>query len=153
MAAKSKSRRPFVDEYLAYLLARASFLVSRQFHVQVKDAGLSVLEWRVLATLVDRDGLPISDLAQYVLTPQPTLTKLLIRMETAGWVKRSLGHEDRRKKRVLLTRKGQAIAAGLLPKACRHEGQVLAAHSAREIRLLKTFLREVIERDVTGTRS
>src|SRR5690606_15491283 len=42
----------FVDDYLSYLLARASHQVSRAFHAQLKPYGLSVPQWRVLATLV-----------------------------------------------------------------------------------------------------
>jgi hypothetical protein len=41
----------FVDSYLPYLLARASFTISSEFHAQVEAAGLTVSEWRILASL------------------------------------------------------------------------------------------------------
>ena len=34
--------RRFIDDYLSYLLARASHLVSRQFHAQLKPRGVAV---------------------------------------------------------------------------------------------------------------
>ena len=80
------SKNRFVDDYLSYLLGRASHAVYKAFDAQVKAAGLSSLEWRVLATLADGDGLTIGDLAQEVLALQPTLTKLIQRMEQDGWV-------------------------------------------------------------------
>ncbi|MDQ3273121.1 MAG: hypothetical protein M3Q12_13285, partial [Pseudomonadota bacterium] len=47
----------FIDSYLSYLLARASHTVYREFHAQVQAAGRGSLEWRLLATLSDGDGL------------------------------------------------------------------------------------------------
>ncbi|MBI3516859.1 MAG: hypothetical protein HY060_22740, partial [Proteobacteria bacterium] len=37
--AADEAPRRFIDDYLAYLLARASHLVSRQFHAQLKPHG------------------------------------------------------------------------------------------------------------------
>ena len=41
----------FVDDYLLSLLARASFVVSSEFHDRLRARGVSVPVWRVLATL------------------------------------------------------------------------------------------------------
>ena len=53
----------FVDDYLLYLLARASTEVSGHFHKQLKQHGLQVAEWRGLATLSDGDGMTLGELA------------------------------------------------------------------------------------------
>ena len=53
----------FVDNYLLYLLARASNEVSAQFHARLKSHGLHVPEWRVLASLSDGDGMTVGELA------------------------------------------------------------------------------------------
>ena len=79
-----KYQEKFIDGYLSYLLSRAGHAVYREFHATVQAAGLTSLEWRVLATLSDGDGLTIGELAREVLTQQPTLTKLVQRMEKAG---------------------------------------------------------------------
>ena len=56
----------FVDGYLAALLARASHLISAEFHAVVKRQGLSVSEWRTLATLSDGNEVSIGELAGLV---------------------------------------------------------------------------------------
>ena len=38
----------FVDGYLAFLLAKASHLVSGGFHRQLKELGVSIATWRIL---------------------------------------------------------------------------------------------------------
>ena len=102
----------FVDDYLSYLLARASHLVAREFHAELKPHGLSVAEWRVLATLSDSDGLSLSALADAVLFKQPSLTKAIDRMERDGLVKRLPGTGDRRRIRIVITPRGAAAVRG-----------------------------------------
>ena len=79
----------FVDGYLAYLLAQASQRISAEFHLQVRAAGLSVTEWRVLASLEGSAGETIGTLAVLAITKQPTLSKVVQRMEADGLVERT----------------------------------------------------------------
>ncbi|AOY93194.1 MarR family transcriptional regulator [Cupriavidus sp. USMAA2-4] len=138
------AREPFVDGYLAYLLARASHLVSGEFHRQVEAAGLSVAEWRVLATLADRSGCPVGELAQITLNKQPTLTKLLDRMAAEGLVERRSGETDRRTALVWITAAGRARARPLLAKAAAHERAVLEDFGTQQGQQLKDTLRRLI---------
>ena len=49
-----EGERRFVDDYLPALLAQASQLISSEFHQVVRSQGLSVSEWRVMASLAGR---------------------------------------------------------------------------------------------------
>lgn len=136
----------FVDDYLSYLLARASHQVAREFHAQLKPHGLSVAEWRVLATLVDGDGLSLGELADAVLFKQPSLTKAIDRMERDGLVKRLPGAGDRRRIRIVVTSRGAAAVRGLLSRAKLHEARILAAYRPEEVENVKRFLRDLLTR-------
>ncbi len=136
----------FVDDYLSYLLARAGHQIAREFHAQLKPHQLSVAEWRVLATLVDGDGLSLGELADAVLFKQPTLTKAIDRMERDGWVKRHPGAGDRRRIRIVITPRGAAVVRGLLAKAQRHEARILAVYTPAEVENLKRILRDLLAR-------
>lgn len=114
----------FIDGYLAYLLAQASSRISREFHCEVEAAGLSVTEWRVLANLAGSDGESIGALALLSLTKQPTLSKVVQRMEADGLVERRATRADRRQTVVRLTREGRRIAATLCERALRHQQAV-----------------------------
>ena len=70
----------FVEGYLGYLLGQANHALYKDFDAHVRAAGLSSIEWRVLATLHDGEPLTISQLAHEVLSNQPTFTKLVQRM-------------------------------------------------------------------------
>ena len=97
----------FVNDYLLYLLARASSEVSAQFHQRLKTHGLQVAEWRVLASLSDGDGMTIGELAARALQRQPTMTKIITRMADAGLVERRPDASDRRKVRIFITGDGR----------------------------------------------
>jgi DNA-binding MarR family transcriptional regulator len=136
----------FIDGYLSYLLARASHTVYREFHAQVQAAGLGSLEWRLLATLSDGDGLTIGELAREILAQQPTLTKLVQRMEKAGWVRRGADPADARRTLVFETRQGRDTVAALLAQAKLHEDTLLEGFSERDVTALKKILRSLINR-------
>ncbi|MGC7405793.1 MarR family winged helix-turn-helix transcriptional regulator [Pandoraea pneumonica] len=136
---------PFVDDYLAYLLARASTLVSDEFHREVAAAGLGVSEWRVLATLSDGRARTINQLADIVLAKQPTVTKVIDRLEAAGDVVRGESATDRRQSLVTLTDAGRALVTPLLASARRHEAGVLARFGSEQSAQLKDTLRRLID--------
>jgi DNA-binding MarR family transcriptional regulator len=140
-----KAKPQFIDNYLSYLLSKAGHVVYREFHAHVHAAGLSSLEWRVLATLSDGDGLTVGELAHEVLTEQSTLTKLVQRMEKAGWVQRGADASDARRTLVFETSQGRAVVADLLRQAKKHEAALLANFSASETAALKKILRALIK--------
>jgi DNA-binding MarR family transcriptional regulator len=135
----------FVEDYLLYLLARASAGASAQFHAIVKAKGLSVLEWRVLGQLAGGPA-TVGLLAERALSQQPTLTKVLDRMAHEGLVVRLGDTADRRRVLLRLTEKGRRLADELVPMAREHEARVLAGYAPREAAALKRALKTLIAR-------
>ena len=135
----------FVDDYLAYLLARASHLISSEFHAVVEASGLSLMEWRVMASLSGKEFLSIGELADIVLAKQPTVTKLVGRMQQAGWVRRMDAPHDKRQSLVSLTAAGQRKVAPLLQQAKAHECFVMSGLGHGQMRELKKVLEGLIE--------
>ena len=134
----------FVDDYLAYLLARASHLISSEFHAVVEASGLSLMEWRVMASLSGKDALSVGDLADIVLAKQPTVTKLVGRMAEAGWVKRVDAPHDKRQSLVSLTAAGQRKVKPLLAQARAHESQIMQDIGSDQVHQLKQALEQLI---------
>lgn len=135
----------FVDDYLPALLAQASQLISGEFHEVVKAAGFSVAEWRVLATLASKPSVSIGGLADITLSKQPTVTRLLDRMEAKSLVKRLPHDSDRRITMVHITPEGRTIVADLMAQAKEHEQRVLQPFGLKRAESLKVTLRRIIE--------
>jgi DNA-binding MarR family transcriptional regulator len=142
----------FIDEYLLYLLARASHLISSEFHELLRRRGISVPVWRVLASLVGSQGETVTGLAETCLLQQPTMTKLLDRMVRDGLVKRMQDTRDRRVVRVALTTRGEVMATELVQLARQHEAEVLARHPEAEAMAIKSLLRGIVARQAKPRR-
>ncbi|GAB2454150.1 MAG: MarR family winged helix-turn-helix transcriptional regulator [Comamonas sp.] len=136
---------PFVDDYLPALLAQASKLISAEFHAVVEAEGLSVTEWRILASLTGTPGISTGRLAQISVSKQPTVTRLLDRMEARGYVERFAHDTDRRVTMVRIAPAGQTLVADLIQKAKEHELRVLQPFGLKRAEALKVTLRRIIE--------
>jgi DNA-binding MarR family transcriptional regulator len=132
----------FVDGYLGYLLGQANHALYKDFDAQVRAAGLSSIEWRVLATLHDSEPLTVSQLALEVLSKQPTVTKLVQRMADQGWVQLQGDAADQRRTLVAASPAGKRLVRPLVEAAKQHEARVLRALGATE----KIALRKLLEK-------
>lgn len=136
----------FVDEYLGYLLGQANHALYREFDEHVRAAGLSSIEWRVLATLHDGEPLTVSRLAHEVLAKQPTVTKLVQRMHEQGWVTLQADPADQRRTLVAATAAGRRLVRPLVSKARAHESAMLSTLAASEKAALKKLLGKIAGR-------
>jgi DNA-binding MarR family transcriptional regulator len=138
----------FLDRFLPHLLARAAQAAAEAFHTELRERGTSVPVWRVLATLADGPGETVTALAATCLLQQPTMTKLLDRMEQDGLVRRVSDERDGRAVRVSLTAAGKVRAADLLALAQRHEANLLSRDPEAEA--IKPVLRGIVARPGHG---
>jgi DNA-binding MarR family transcriptional regulator len=135
----------FVDNYLAALLGQASHLISSEFHQVALQNGVSVSEWRVLATLSGNAPMSNGRLAQISVMKQSTVTRILDRMQADGWVQREPGQSDRRVTLVRITPAGQKKVSHLIELAQEHERRVLEPFGLERAEALKATLRSIID--------
>lgn len=136
----------FVHRYLAAMLALASHRISAEFHVEVKKAGLTVTEWRVLASLIEGEGETVGALAKLALTKQPTLSKVLPRLEAQGYISMQSARADRRQTLVTITPRGAKLIGALCERAMEHQRKVLekleSGHADRLVAMLRAIITE-----------
>lgn len=142
----------FVDDYLPALLAQASHLISAEFHRIVTAKGFTISEWRVLASLAGGKAMSVGHLASVATMKQPTVTRILDRMEAKGEVRRMADRTDRRITLVRITAKGTRAVEKLIPLANEHADRVLEPFGRERAAGLTTMLRQMIalHRDAIG---
>lgn len=143
----------FVDDYLLYLMARASHVISAEFYATLRKAGVPVPVWRVLATLTGSPGETVTGLAEACLLQQPTMTKLLDRMVRDGIVKRLPDQRDRRVVRIQMQPRGEQMVRDLLISAKAHEAEVLARFPSVDRMQLKQLLRAMLAKPPRARRN
>jgi DNA-binding MarR family transcriptional regulator len=145
MQRARRDARHFVDDYLPALLAQASRLISGEFHLVVTAQGFTVSEWRVLASLAGSEPINIGQLAAITTMKQPTVTRVLDRMQSRGLIERLPNDGDRRVTLVRITPTGTRLVSKLIPQAREHERRVLEPFGQQRAEDLKATLRKLIE--------
>ncbi len=134
----------FPNDYLPYLVARASHVILHDFHALLKPIRMRVPEWRVLGTLSAGGRYTVGALARATLFKQPTLSKLLDRLERRGLLRRAAGGMDLRQSMVELTARGRRRIAPVIARARRREKAVLQGYRARDVKAFKALLKAFI---------
>jgi DNA-binding MarR family transcriptional regulator len=142
-ADRPEATSRFVDDYILSLLARASHVLSAEFHGTLRRRGVPIPVWRVLASLAGVGDDTVTGLAATCLLQQPTMTKLLDRMVRDSLVHRVSDPRDRRVVRIRLLPKGEALLSDLLPLARNHEAEVAARLLGLDVEQLKAMLRGI----------
>lgn len=134
MAKDASAGADFLDGYLPYLLRRADQTLSAPFYAVLTKYEISRSEWRVLAVLAETDQLSVVELARQALSPQPTVTHAVRRLEKRKLVSRLAGSDDKRQRFISVTPSGAALAATLIAEA--HELSANALQGAGDLTTL-----------------
>jgi DNA-binding MarR family transcriptional regulator len=132
-----------LDRYLPYLINRVGVSLAARFSAALRDAGIALQDWRVLAALRERDGQRLTELAQRTSIEVSTLSRMVGSLETNGLVSRSRDSGDARAITIRLTAQGEQITGTLTPAAQQLESAALAGLSDTEIAQLKSLLERI----------
>ena len=117
LAAALKQTRPFVSlEQEVYLsLLRTTSELSHAVDQFFRPFGITSSQYNVLRILrgAGADGLCRNEISERMVTATPDMSRLLDRMEKAGWVTRERAEDDRRQVSTYITKSGMELLAKL----------------------------------------
>jgi DNA-binding MarR family transcriptional regulator len=151
VAAEGAQDDPLLlDRQVCFPLYAATNLINRLYGPVLGKLGLTYPQYLVMLVLWEEQPQSVGALGARLYLDSGTLTPLLKRMESAGFVNRARDPEDERRVRVTLTDKGKALreqalhvpdtmASGYKPEgieelreSVRGLVSILAQHSARK---------------------
>ena len=141
----------FLPDYVPYLLRRADQTLSAGFYAVLTRHGVARSEWRVLAVLEELGPLSVLELADAALSPQPTVTHAVRRLEERGLVSRQPGLTDRRQRIISITPAGSTLTRMLIGEARNLQAELLA--DAGDTSELVQRLRELTDAVEANTRN
>lgn len=98
-------------DMLCFALHSTAHAVHAAYAPLLQPLGLTYPQYLALSALIASDGMTVSQLGAELRLESNTLTPLLKRMETAGWLTRSRDTRDERQVRLSLTPAGRDLAA------------------------------------------
>src|SRR5215217_14013 len=111
--AQSKKRVDalHLDEQLCFTLYSTVHLLNRTYRPLLEELGLTYPQYLAMLVLWEEDDVTVKALGERMLLDSGTLTPLLKRLESAGFVKRERDVLDERQVRIRLTATGRALRA------------------------------------------
>ena len=96
---------------LCFALYAATNAITRAYRSRLSRIGITYSQYLVMMVLWEADGITVKNIAQQLYLDSPTITPLLKRLESAGFVNRQRNAIDERVVNVFLTDAGRTIQA------------------------------------------
>jgi DNA-binding MarR family transcriptional regulator len=133
------------SESIDFLLAQICRLHHARAHTLLETLGLYHGQPPMLRALWKQEGLTHSELAASLHVQPATMTKMVKRMEKAGFVERKSDPDDQRVSRVYLTDAGRAVEAEVKQVWRTLESETFEGFTMEERVLLRRFFLQVRE--------
>lgn len=107
---------PKLSDQLCFAAYSFTHALNRAYRPLLEPLGLTYPQYLVMLVLWEADGQTVKEIGERLKLDSGTLTPLLKRLETVGYVTRRRGKEDERQVIVHLTEEGRALsqkAAGI----------------------------------------
>lgn len=128
---------------LSFLIHDVSRMRRSAYDQFMKPLAITRAQWWVLANLSRQDGMMQTQLAAVLDVGKASLGILIEKLERSGWLTRQEDPNDKRAKRVFLTRPAHALIARMTKMEHSFNKQVLADLTPEERATLVTALQKI----------
>ena len=139
-----------LENQLCFPLYAASRSITALYTPYLKPLGLTYTQYIVFLVLWEKDGIPVGEICEKLMLDNGTISPLLKKMQTSGYIERKRSPEDDRVVVITLTGKGKALQqqAKDIP-GCVAGGVCFPPEKAKK---LYTLLYELLEIQKTNKR-
>ena len=138
MTVSSRQLRPaepllILEQFLPYRLNVLAGVVSNALAAIYEERfGLSIPEWRVIATLGQYGVRTARDIAAHAVMHKSTVSRAVSALEARGLLAREANPDDMREELLALTREGRRVYEALAPEALAFADRLAAAFAPGE---------------------
>jgi DNA-binding MarR family transcriptional regulator len=132
-----------VEDCIIFQLAKAYQKAHGLFKKRLLPYGLTPIQHLILEALWLEDGISQKDIGTRLVLDRATLSGVLDRMASGGWITKTQDPEDKRTLRICLTEKGRDLKAGLSRERNQANEELLSNLNLEEKLLLKRLLKDV----------
>jgi len=111
----------------------------------IKDAGLTLMEFNVIAKLGDMPDIDQNTMADQMAVDRTSISTVVYALEQRKLIEREVCGDDRRSRTLRLTKTGEALRARYRPKSLAAQQRVLATLTSDERETLLNLLLRVVQ--------
>ena len=136
-----KSDRLHLKNQLCHPLYCAANAVVRSFEPHLKELDLTYPQYLVMLALWEEDGVPITKVSEMTHFDSGSLTPILKRLESKGFIKITKSKEDLRQRILSLTSKGERLEKAISKLVPKLQNQITPLSPEEETVLRKLYAR------------
>lgn len=132
------------EGFLPYLIAKLAWALNADLIEKLRQEGINIARWRILAVLAMGDGITISEIIDRAMMQQSALSRVLMTMEEEEYVRRVPRRDDGRYVDVFLTERGRALFNSLDAVVRQRQNRLLKGFSPQETEAAFALVRRMI---------
>jgi MarR family transcriptional regulator, organic hydroperoxide resistance regulator len=142
---------PNLEDFLCFAVYSANLAFNRVYKPLLDELGLTYPQYLVLVVLYEEDDQTVGGLGEKLFLDSSTLTPLLKRMESTGYVTRQRDPADERQVRIRLTPRGKTAREKVsCARGSLHKATGLPTSRFRQIRDDLVALRDNLNKAAAG---
>jgi DNA-binding MarR family transcriptional regulator len=98
-----------LGDFLCFAIYSANLAFGRAYRKGLEDLGLTYPQWIAIVALWEQDGQTVSELGEKMFLESNTLTPILKKLESNGYLRRQRDPADERQVRISLTETGRQL--------------------------------------------
>ena len=145
--SRSRDEALNLNDFLCFAVYSAAHALKRVYKPLLAELGLTYPQYLVMVALWEADDQTVGSLGDKLILESNTLTPLLKRLESLGFIERSRDSSDERQVRLRLTKTGRALRAKALHiPPCIEEASGLKPEDFQRMRREITALQKSLDR-------
>ena len=143
-AAAAEAGNASFESFMPYLIAKLAWALNADLIEKLRQEGINIARWRILAVLAMGDGITISEIIDRAMMQQSALSRVLMTMEEEDYVRRVPRRDDGRYVDVFLTERGRELFNSLDSVVRQRQNRLLKGLSPQETEAAFALVRRMI---------
>ena len=132
------------EGFMPYLITKLAWALNADLIEKLRQEGINIARWRILAVLAMGDGITISEIIDRAMMQQSALSRVLMTMEEEEYVRRVPRRDDGRYVDVFLTERGRTLFNSLDAVVRQRQNRLLKGLSPQDTEAAFTLVRRML---------
>uniref|UniRef100_UPI0006D1B12F MarR family transcriptional regulator n=1 Tax=Clostridium sp. NkU-1 TaxID=1095009 RepID=UPI0006D1B12F len=134
-----------LDDCIAFVTCKGAKDLADSLEKRLNNFNITRSQWIALYYIKNNDMITQRQLADKMSLKEPSVVRLIDKMERYGWVNRISSNDDKRMKFLILTDNGKEIETAMLDVAEKFKSDVLNGISFEDLDVFKSTLNKMLE--------
>lgn len=134
-----------LNDCMAFVTSQSSKVFAEVMEKKLRPYNITRTQWIAMYYILTNEQLTQRELADMMSLKEPTIVRMLQKMELEGHLLRTGSTEDRRRKYLALSPSGEQLCLNLLPVVEKFKDDTTAGISPEHLQILKDSLEKMVE--------